>query len=456
MGISQLIPIFISGHRVREDGINLLFLAMILSIRSEGDDVAELLKQVGTGLDNVADVEMPWGSAMGFWSHAKSDAAEFSVLLQIKAAMLNREEMHLSGGHPLEAYVHPLAYSSNSLLSTALDRLFNPQTHSVGAEDHRKISFKFFLTNVRCDFSTDAIEAWCRGWGWEVAFSQVSEGGTSGRTYQDLTLVGHESLTAAILILRALLVALDGDHVQHLGKDATIQMAQMLDQQFPTHPEIPAIRTAILSGPNTVYRTTLGNLAEPTSQFQAAPLRKNYRSEPEQATLVGATLAKVRATGAKSVLLIFPEDEVLASGLARIEGVARINLMDLVLEYLQRTGGLLRNANLTDAEKQKFMLSTGSPVHFGEHLQGYDFILVEGGTTAVPSHHLHALLSALLGHSRAGVVAFVQELNHATKSWANQETAKTHDRTLELVVPKVPGATHSSPMALILFHQHRA
>ncbi|MFN8398134.1 MAG: hypothetical protein U0176_26210 [Bacteroidia bacterium] len=246
-------------------------------------------------------------------------------------------------------------------------------------------------------------------------------------------------------------------HVQHLGEAATIAILPANDLHFPkNHPDAAAIRTMILSAPNNGIRISKGSLAEPMDRMVPAAPRVHFADEAERVAVLGAMEGKLKSAGIASALVTMPEGGQLTQRLAASESIQRIHVQDLVLENIQRVVAQLRDSDLSDIQKQKISFSTNSPVHFGEHLMGFDAIILETGTTSLPSYQRPALLSALLNHSDAKLIAMVQRLDAETKSWANAETAKAYGCSFELVVPKAQGSSKSGPMALLIFHANRA
>lgn len=429
---------------------------MILSIETKGLETEELRRQVGIPPDQVERVELPWGKAVGFWAESKAEAAEFVLLLELNAAFMNREEHHLAGGHPIQAHVHPDAYSSNSMMAVALERMLNPNQQSSGIENASPVHLKLSLSAVKSNLPQENWASWCQGWGFEQDIVALTEDAAGGRNYFDVELRGRMTLASAVQAVRALLTALDADHVQHLGKEQTIAIAQGNDQHFADHPDLAAIRQAILTAPSNAIRISKGSLVEPIDRFVSSPPRVHFVDDNERNTLHAVFEGKLKAAGVNSVLVLLPENEALIYRLAANPAVQRCHIQDLLMENIQRVASRLRESDLADNAKQKISFSSNSPTYSGQHLEGFEAIILETGTTALPSDRRSALLSALLRHSGARLVAFFQRLDGETKLWANAETAKAHDRAFEMVVPKVAGGSKTSPMALVLFHSNRA
>ncbi|MFN8398135.1 MAG: hypothetical protein U0176_26215 [Bacteroidia bacterium] len=121
---------------------------MILSIETKGPQIEELKRQAAIPEDGIETVELPWGKALGFWGEMTQDSAELVVLLELNAAMMNREEQHRSVGHPIEASVHAHAYSSNSTMAVALEKLFKLGAQASEEKPSTAIDLKFQLTAV--------------------------------------------------------------------------------------------------------------------------------------------------------------------------------------------------------------------------------------------------------------------------------------------------------------------
>jgi hypothetical protein len=416
---------------------------MLISITQRGAGAGSLGKRLQLDSGKVTPVDLPFGRALAFFPMDSGEEAEVVLMVEVAPEKLQHEGPYLGSGHPLQAFVNTRPYATSALMSVAIGKVFG----KLLEQEMPAADSEVLLAAVDTRFDKATVEAWFKPLGYEVEIRQEAQ---DHARCKDIMLHGNLPVSTILKHLQALLCALDGDHVYWIGREATLAIAQAATHWLEHHPERTAIQSALLVMPYCAPRLSRSNLVEPQDTCAPPPKRNLYRSPAEKAELNQILIETILRLECKSVLQVMPENESLATGLARSEQVGKLLLIDLQMDYLQEIVQSLNQGTLPPEAKRKISLIPASPIYQNDQFKEFEAIILEGILDKLPSHQWPALGATFIRHCKPRLIAVVQPMAREFKDWV-AALGKEYLLDAEVIVPKLADPVKGPPLGIAFF-----
>ncbi len=328
-----------------------------------------------------------FGTAHIFYPHASEDRCTAALLLEIDPVGLVRRGRAGGGsgggeGFSLDQYVNDRPYVASSFLSVALNSVFRNALNGQSKERPELVARPIPLIAriaVVPSHHPDLISRLFQPLGYDVEvvthpLDEAHPEWGDGR-YHTVTLSHTITLQVLLQHLYVLIPVLDNDKHYWVGEDEIAKLLARGSDWLPRHPEKDLIARRYLKHQSRLTRDALARLAEEDeSDPDAAATEHDAQEEAIERPLslnrqrIGAVLATIKASGARSVLDLGCGEGQLLRELLTDKQFERIVGVDVSMRSLQRAAEKLRLDRLPDRQRARLTLLHGSLIYRDDRL----------------------------------------------------------------------------------------
>jgi 3' terminal RNA ribose 2'-O-methyltransferase Hen1 len=324
-------------------------------------------------------IELTFGQAWCVFPEADLERCTAAVMLDVDPVKLVRGTASNIG-----QYVNDRPYTANSLLCTALSRLFG--TAMSGRCKDRPdlvevaLPFEVEIPVVMIPGGAVQAAALFEPLGYEVEAQSVEldekfpEWGAS--PYFTLRLKTTQTLQTMLSHLVVLIAAMDARKHHFVGEVEIDKLIRRGEGWLEGHPEKEWIVRRYLRSQETLTRQALERLKEVEEEVvveAVEPAEDEVRRESLHRQRHDAVIALVRERNAKSVVDLGCGDGKLMQLLMKVQGLERIVGMDVSWISLERASRRLRLDDLAPKARERVSLIHGSLLYRDSRLNDFDF-----------------------------------------------------------------------------------
>lgn len=380
------------------------------------------------------EFELSFGRAHVFYPRAVEASCTAALLLDVDSVGLIRGK-HRKGGQ-LDQYVNDRPFVASSFLSTAISRVYGSALSGRSKERPdlaaTPIPLEAELTVMPCRGDEDFLRRLFEPLAYEVTLerhaldAKFPDWGDS--PYYTVHLARTCTLQELLTHLYVLVPVLDNYKHYYVGNDELDKLLAKGQGWLASHPEKEAITRRYLKFQPSLARQALAQLAEEDQPEQLLPDAGPHADRAEQELertislneqRLGAVLATLKASGAKSVLDLGCGEGNLLRELLRDKGFERIVGMDVSIRSLEIASEKLRLGRLPDKQRKRIDLIHGSLMYRDARLAGFDAAAVVEVIEHLDPPRLAAFERVVFEHARPGTVVLTTPNREYNATWEN-------------------------------------
>lgn len=323
-------------------------------------------------------IELSFGEAWCVFPEADLERCTAAVMLDVDPIKLVR-----GSASSISQYVNDRPYTANSMLCTALSRLFGTAM-SGRCKDRPELVDQVFPFEVEIPVlqipgGPERAGALFGPLGYEVEAEPIllddvfPEWGAS--PYYTLRLRTAQTLQMLLSHLVVLISTLDARKHYYVSEDEIEKLVKRGAGWLESHPEKPWIVRRYLRDKESLTRQALDRLKD----VEEAPVVAEDALEVEEPQRLSlhrqrheAVLNIIREKGAQSVVDLGCGEGLLLQQLMKVQGIDRILGMDVSWISLERASRRLRLNDLAPRARERITLIHGSLLYRDRRLEGFD------------------------------------------------------------------------------------
>lgn len=337
---------------------------------------------------HLQSYEVSFGLVHVFYPEAADDRCTMALMLEVDPIALARGGGDRSReGQPLEPYVNDRPYVASSFLSVALTRVL--RSAMSGASKERPelagtaLPLEATLACLPCRGGEDVLRRLFEPLGYEVVATRADldasfpEWGSS--PYFRVTLRATCRLRDLLSHLYVLVPVLDDEKHYFVGDDEVAKLLRHGDGWLSAHPACELITKRYLKHQRSLADAALQQLLREEEVDADELAERNAREEESierpmrlDEQRVGAVLAALKATGAKSVIDLGCGEGKLLRVLLKEPTFDHIVGLDVAHRPLERAAERLRLESLPERQRSRVTLLHGSLLYRDKRLAGFD------------------------------------------------------------------------------------
>lgn len=390
---------------------------MLLTISTTHRPATDLGYLLHKSPERVHTVELPFGIARVFFTEASEERCTAALLVDVDPVNLVRKPKGQSDSGPLVAYVNDRAYTTSSLLCTALTKSFGSALGGRSRERQELADSPLPLEVRLPEVSARGGEALVRGLFEPLGYSVTADPialdphhpAWGDSRYLDLTVTATLRLAEMLSHLYILIPVLDDAKHYWVGSDEVEKLVTKGAGWLESHPLKPLIVRRALRRRQRFVRAALEQLTE--AEPEGDPDAEVVEAEPEEAverTLslheqrLGAVQAALAASGARRLLDLGCGEGKLFFRLLGEASVNRVLGMDVSFRSVEAVQAQL--ARLPARVRARGEAVQGSLLYQDDRLTGYDAAALVEVIEHIEPDRLHWLEHAVFGHARPRTV----------------------------------------------------
>ncbi|MFO0953290.1 MAG: 3' terminal RNA ribose 2'-O-methyltransferase Hen1 [Isosphaeraceae bacterium] len=406
-------------------------LLTISTTRRPATDLGYLLHKHPGRLQSF---ELSFGKAHVFYPEAEEAACSACLLLDVDPVGLVRGKG--AGEGLLDQYVNDRPYVASSVMSVAISQVFGTTLQGRCnarpglADSPIALSARLDVLPVRG--GERFLRAVFEPLGYTVEatrhplderFSEWGEG-----PYYSVTLSAETTLARLLTHLYVLIPVFDNTKHYYVGRDELEKLLEKGEGWLAAHPERDEITRRYLRHQPSLYRQALARLVEeddpeqPDDEAAAAPepdVEESTRPARLHDQRIGAVLAALRASGARSVLDLGCGEGKLLRELLRDRQFDRILGMDVSTRLLEVAAERLKLDRLASQQAERVKLVHGSLIYRDRRLEGFDAAAVVEVVEHLDPPRLLAFERVLFQFARPGTVVLTTPNREYNVTWEN-------------------------------------
>jgi 3' terminal RNA ribose 2'-O-methyltransferase Hen1 len=365
--------------------------------------------------DRVQRLTLPFGHAHVLYPEAGEQRCTAALLVDVDPVGLVRRA---NGDTGLRQYVNDRPYAASSLLSVALITAF--RTAMAGRCDARPelaasaIALRAELPAVPCRGGEALARRIFEPLGYELEYEPLPlderfPGWGEGR-HARLALEGTVRLADLLGHIYVLVPVLDDDKHYWVDRDEVDKLLRRGEGWLAAHPERTLIADRYLKHRRHLARDVLARLSEPEEDVDAEQRERAAEEDRLEAGMslrdqrLGAVVAAVRASGARSVLDLGCGGGRLLQRLLAEPRLERVVGVDVSVRALEQAEARLRLDRLPPARRDAVSLLQGALTYRDDRLRGFDAAALVEVIEHVEPPRLGAVEEALFGVAAPGTV----------------------------------------------------
>ncbi len=358
---------------------------MLITISTEhrpATDLGYLLEKHPAKLQSF---ELAFGRAYVFYPEASEERCTAALLLDIDPIGLVRGRRGASS--TLEAYVNDRPYVASSFMSVAIAQVFGSALNGRSRERaelaRKALPLQASIAAIRCRGGESLLNRLFEPLGYEVRTSgglldpAFPDWGTS--PYLSVELRATLRLSDLLTHLYVMIPVLDTDKHYFVGEDEVEKLLAKGQSWLSSHPERNLVVARYLRHKRALARDALERLRgeeelDPDANDDA--YRREEDGVEDRVSLnewrLGAVIAAVKASGARSVIDLGCGEGKLLRRLLRDPDFARIVGVDVSAWTLDRASERLKLEGLPEQQRGRIELIQGALTYRDDRFSGFD------------------------------------------------------------------------------------
>ncbi len=405
---------------------------MLLTITTTYRPATDLGYLLGKHPARVQRFELNWGEAVVFYPEATESRCTAALLLEINPVLLARgREQQLS------AYVSPQAYTVNSMMSTALTKVYR-SAMAGRCKDRPELAqtpipLEAFMPTLPCRGGEPILRALFEPLGYEVEAGPIPlderfpEWGES-RLYR-VRLRHTLRLCDLLRHLYILIPVLDGEKHYYIDEAEIEKLVRQGQEWLPDHPERERIIARYLKYRPTLVEAALAQiLREETTPESLEPETPNWMEQALEKPLnlqqqrVGAVLVTLRALGVQSVIDLGCGEGDLLLQLVNEPMLKRIAGLDVSLRALRIAERRLKR----HLQQERVRLMHGSLLYLDDRWKEYEAAVLMEVIEHLEPTRLEMMAHALFGYAQPRAVIITTPNREYNPLYGLTETQRRH------------------------------
>ncbi len=357
---------------------------MLFSLTTTHEPATDLGYLLGKNPARYQTAELNFGRAHVYYPQADERCCTMALMLDIDPVALVRRDD--SGAGPMAQYVNDRPYAASSFLAVALAQLFS-SAMSGRSRERPELAAQPLPLSIEIPLLRSAtgqrIHDCFEPLGFEVQTQRIAldpqfpDWGDS--PYYSVRLQTQARLSEVLSQLYLLLPAIDGDKHYFVGSDEVDKLVARGGDWLRDHPLRDWILSAYLKRRRSLVNEALAKLlggeidevesaTQPEGQEEAAlekPLSLNERR-------MAAIESQLVALAAQSVVDVGCGEGRLLGRLMKKAQFQRLLGVDVSSVALQRAAQRLHMEEMSDRQRQRIALTTGSLSYRDKRLCGFD------------------------------------------------------------------------------------
>jgi 3' terminal RNA ribose 2'-O-methyltransferase Hen1 len=373
--------------------------------------------------------ELSFGEAHVFYPEVSPERTTAALLLDVDPVGMVRGK-HREQSFLLGHYVNDRPFVASSFLSVALSQVFGTAM-SGRCKDREELAQTPIPLTARLDVlpvrgGEDLLRRMFEPLGYTVEATRLPlddrfpEWGES--PYFSVTIHGTQRLSELLMHLYVLIPVFDNEKHYFVGEDELEKLLAKGEGWLAAHPEKEAITRRYLGHRKSLYREALERLNDEggmpndeTEDDDPSPLATPELSLHEQR--LGAVLAALRASGAKSVLDLGCGEGKLLRDLLADRQFEKIVGMDVSIRSLEIAHRRLKFDRLPPKQAERITLLHGSLIYRDDRLANFDAAAVVEVIEHLDPPRLSALERVLFEFARPRTVVLTTPNREYNVKW---------------------------------------
>ncbi|PTR40621.1 3' terminal RNA ribose 2'-O-methyltransferase Hen1 [Rhodococcus sp. OK611] len=360
--------------------------------------------------DRVQTFELSVGTATVLYPESSQSSCTVAMILDVDPVDLARSKFRRgSDGFALGQYVNDRPYAGSSMLAVAISRVFKSALAGTLASRQElpltALPLRVTIPAMPARGGADLPGRLFGPLGWDVIAEPLPLDETipqwGDSAYVSLTLVGTQTLSAALRHLYVLLPVLDDVKHYWVGEEEADKLVRMAGEWLSGHPEAELIASRYLAHRRELVASVVDRLVEDaTTETGDVPAVNaglaNRRQDAVIATLEDLGVARVVDVGCG-------EGKMLRELLARpaFTKIVGVDVSDSALRKAERRLGL---AELSDRQRERISVLQSSATYRDPRLRGYDAVVLMEVVEHVDESRLPALVRSVFADMHPRVV----------------------------------------------------
>ena len=331
--------------------------------------------------------DLGFGRAHVFYPEASEERCTAALMIEVDPVGLARGRGDRRDAQPLEPYVNDRPYVASSFLSVALTRMF--RSAIAGASKERPaladtaIPLEAAIACLPCRGGEELLRQLFEPLGYAVTAERreldASFPAWGASAYFRVTIRATCKVRDLLTHLYVLIPVLDDEKHYFVGDDEVQKLLRHGEGWLAAHPARELIATRYLKHRRSLASDALRQLLRDEEIDPDAPATAHAREEDvlerpmrldEQR--MGAVVAALKATGAKSVVDLGCGEGKLVRALVKEPSFERIVGLDVAHRSLERASERLHLDKMPERQRARVTLLHGSVVYRDARLAGFD------------------------------------------------------------------------------------
>lgn len=365
----------------------------------------------------VHEASLSFGKAHVFYPEASSERCTAALLLEVDPVGLVRGRGDSEGA--LDAYVNDRPYVASSFMSVAIAQVLTSAL-AGRCRDRPELAGRSLplvarLAVIRCRGGQELLRKLFEPLGYQltvehhpldVAFPSWGQG-----PYFTVELRAERPLAELLAHLYVLIPVLDDDKHYFVGQDELEKLLRRGEGWLASHPERDQITHRYLKHLHSLTRQAIGRLVqdegddsdavEVVHAGEEAAVEQRISLADER---VGAVLAALKASGARSVLDLGCGEGRFLRALLADTSFEKIVGVDVAHQALRRASERLRLEELPARRRERIALLHGALTYRDKRLTGFDAAAIIEVIEHLDPARLRAFARAVFEGARPGTV----------------------------------------------------
>jgi len=365
----------------------------------------------------VHEASLSFGKAHVFYPEASSERCTAALLLEVDPVGLVRGRGDSEGA--LDAYVNDRPYVASSFMSVAIAQVLTSALAGRCRDRPelagRPLPLVARLAVIRCRGGQELLRKLFEPLGYQltvehhpldVAFPSWGQG-----PYFTVELRAERPLAELLAHLYVLIPVLDDDKHYFVGQDELEKLLRRGEGWLASHPERDQITHRYLKHLHSLTRQAIGRLVqdegddsdavEVVHAGEEAAVEQRISLADER---VGAVLAALKASGARSVLDLGCGEGRFLRALLADTSFEKIVGVDVAHQALRRASERLRLEELPARRRERIALLHGALTYRDKRLTGFDAAAIIEVIEHLEPARLRAFARAVFEGARPGTV----------------------------------------------------
>lgn len=365
----------------------------------------------------VHEASLSFGKAHVFYPEASSERCTAALLLEVDPVGLVRGRGDSEGA--LDAYVNDRPYVASSFMSVAIAQVLTSALAGRCRDRPelagRPLPLVARLAVIRCRGGQELLRKLFEPLGYQltvehhpldVAFPSWGQG-----PYFTVELRAERPLAELLAHLYVLIPVLDDDKHYFVGQDELEKLLRRGEGWLASHPERDQITHRYLKHLHSLTRQAIGRLVQDEGDDSDAVevVHADEEAAVEQRISladerVGAVLAALKASGARSVLDLGCGEGRFLRALLADTSFEKIVGVDVAHQALRRASERLRLEELPARRRERIALLHGALTYRDKRLTGFDAAAIIEVIEHLDPARLRAFARAVFEGARPGTV----------------------------------------------------